>query len=145
MAVTAFADTDPDILACFATMAELRPHLRRDDFVAQVRRQMAHGFALIAHRDDTGRVVAVAGIRIAEWLATGLHLEIEDLVTAATARSAGHGQTLFDWIVAYARSRGCREIKLVSAVHRDGAHRFYFARGMRIAAHHFTLALDTPA
>lgn len=120
-------------------MAELRPHLTLDAFVAQVERQRAAGFALVAVFDPD--VKAVAGIRIGEWLASGRCLEIEDLATREGDRSLGHGGALFDWIVDHAREQGCKELKLVSHVTRFAAHRFYLRKGMSILAHFFSLPL----
>ncbi|HSN25063.1 MAG TPA: GNAT family N-acetyltransferase, partial [Kofleriaceae bacterium] len=99
----------------------------------------AAGFALVAVFDPG--VVAVAGIRIGEWLASGRCLEIEDLVTGDGERSRGHGGALFDWIVAYARREQCVEVKLVSHVTRYAAHRFYLRKRMSIVAHFFSLPL----
>ena len=39
MATIVLAQTDAEIARCFPVMAELRPHLRPDDFVTRVRRQ----------------------------------------------------------------------------------------------------------
>lgn len=130
-------DTEDQVRACYAVMAQLRPHLSEDAFVAQVARQRAAGFALVAVFDPD--VKAVAGIRIAEWLASGRCLEIEDLVTADGERSAGHGSSLFDWIVDHARREQCAEVKLVSHVTRYAAHRFYLRKRMSIVAHFFSL------
>ena len=40
------AATDEEILAAYPVMAELRPHLIRDEFVERVRRQQASGYVL---------------------------------------------------------------------------------------------------
>jgi len=131
---------ESDIAACHAVMAELRPHLTLEAFVAQVERQRAESnYRLVALYDP--EIVAVAGIRIAEWLPTGRCLEIEDLVTHDGERSKGHGGALFDWIVDYARRERCNELKLVSHVTRFAAHRFYLNRGMSILAHFFSMEL----
>jgi hypothetical protein len=63
------AQTENEIRACYPVMHELRPHLGEDDFVARVRRQMEnHGYTLVA-ASATDQVVAVAGYRVAEYLA----------------------------------------------------------------------------
>jgi len=136
------AASDDEIAACFDVMAELRPALKREEFVARVRRQMAGGYQLAALRDDAGRVVSVAGFRFAEMLAWGRHLYVDDLVTAAAARSRGHGERLFQWLCDLARARGCAELHLDSGVQRFGAHRFYLQQRMRITSHHFALDLN---
>lgn len=134
------AGSENEIINCYAVMAELRPHLSEENFVAQVKRQAEHsGFQLVYLSDC--EIKAVAGIRIAEWLAGGKSLEIEDLVAKENERSKGFGGELFDWIVGYAKSENCDQIKLVSHVKRYGAHKFYLNKGMIIEAHYFSLAL----
>ncbi len=133
-------ESEDEVRACYPVMAQLRPHLTAEAFVAQVARQRAGGFALVAVLDPD--VKAVAGIRIGEWLASGRCLEIEDLVTGDGERSRGHGHALFDWIVDHARREQCVEVKLVSHVTRYAAHRFYLREGMSIVAHYFSLSLD---
>lgn len=136
-----FAETDEDIQLCYPVMAELRPHISADDFLPQVRRQMeASGFQLLYLTDDED-VKAVAGIRVAEWLARGKSLDIEDLVSTETERSKGYGGQLFDWIVDYAREMDCTEVRLVSHVTRFRAHRFYLNKGMIIDAHFFSMPI----
>lgn len=135
------AESEEEIRKCFPIMTELRPHFTDEyEFVKQVKRQIEnHDFRLV-FLDDNG-IKAVGGIRIGEWLARGNYLEIEDLVTTADARSKNYGSQLFDWIEAYARQENCREIKLVSAVTRYGAHKFYLNKKMVLDAHFFSKEL----
>lgn len=134
------ATTDNEISGCFPTMAELRPHLSEDAFVQAVRRMInANNFGLV-YLDDEG-VKAVAGFRISEWLHAGKYLEIEDLVTAEGARSRGYGGILFDWLKDYAQQQGCRQLRLVSGVGREDAHRFYLRKGMALEAKYFSMTL----
>ena len=134
------AETEKEIENCYAVISELRPHLSLEEYAAQVFRQIKESnFRLVYLKDK--EIKAVAGIRIAEWLAGGKNLEIEDFVTTESARSKGYGGELFDWIVEYARSENCKEIKLVSHVKRYGAHRFYLNKRMNIIAHYFSLEI----
>ena len=60
------AETDEEIERCYPVMLELRPHIAREDFLPQVRRQMAaSGFRLV-YLTDEAEVKAVGGIRVAE-------------------------------------------------------------------------------
>ena len=137
-----FAESDEEIERCYPVMSQLRPHIPREDFLPQVRRQMAaSGFRLI-YLTDGGDVKAVGGIRVAEWLARGRSLEIEDLVSTELDRSKGYGGKLFDWIVEHAKAEGCSEVRLVSHVTRYRAHRFYLNKGMIIDAHFFSMPLS---
>jgi GNAT superfamily N-acetyltransferase len=134
------ARTDAEIARCFDVMAELRPHLDRTAFVASVREMEPAGYRL-AWLEDAGSVVSVAGFRIATNLHLGRHLYLEDLVTAAPARSAGHGERMLAWLLEQAESAGCRWFELDSGVQRSGAHRFYFRHGFSIAGYRFRRAL----
>lgn len=135
------AESDDEIKMCFPVMKELRPHfISEKDFLSQVKDQMKnHDFNLIFIASE--EVKAVAGIRIAQWLATGKYLEIEDLVTKKGERSKNYGGKLFDWIAEYARRQNCTHLKLVSAVQRFGAHKFYLNKGMILQAHYFSREL----
>lgn len=136
----ATATSDEEINACYAVLAELRPHLEATDFIGLIRRlAQLTGFQLVFLYDDG--VKAVGGFRISEWLAGGKYLEIEDLVVADGARSQGYGGMLFDWLVAYARENDCDHLRLVSNVKRVDAHRFYLNKNMTLEAHYFSMNL----
>lgn len=135
------AGTDKEIEDCFAVMTELRPHIAHADFVPTVKRLMAQTNFRMVYLEDEGVVKAVGGFRIAEWLAGGKYLEIEDLATRDGERSRGCGGKLFDWLVAHAKKNGCDQLRLVSHVRRFGAHRFYLGKRMIIEAHYFSMSL----
>jgi len=135
------AESDAEIARCYAVMAELRTHVRPEQFVPRVRRQMQAGYRL-AWAEDEGNVVAVAGYRISEGLFHGKFMYVDDLVTSTNCRSRGHGKRLFDWLVKHAREQDCASLDLDSGVQRFEAHRFYLREGMQIRSHHFSLALD---
>jgi GNAT superfamily N-acetyltransferase len=138
--VISLATSAAQIAACFPVMAELRPHLAAADFVPKVLHLMkTTGFELASV--DDGGIKAVAGFRVSEWLHAGKYLEIEDLVATASARSKGYGGQLFDWLVAQAASRSCRQLRLLSGVKRTDAHRFYLRKGMVIEAHYFSMEI----
>lgn len=132
----ALAETDEEILRCHAVMAELRPHVPLDGFVARVRRMQGDGFRL-AFLAEGGEVRAVAGYRMLDQLVSGRVLYVDDLVTDSEVRSVGHGAALLAWLQEQARTEGCAYLELDSGVHRAGAHRFYFRHGLSIIAYHF--------
>lgn len=136
MSAPQHAVTDQDIADCFEVMAELRPHLDRATFVPLVRSMEAEGFRLACIRNG-GRVVAVAGYRISINLFCGRNLYVDDLVTAETERSQGHGRTLLDWLRGVAREHGCRWLHLDSGVQRKRAHQFYLREGLELSSYHF--------
>jgi GNAT superfamily N-acetyltransferase len=134
-------ERDEHLSRAFPVLAQLRPHLTLEAFLAQARRQRdAHGYRF-ATVEDGGVVLACAGYRIGEWLAWGKTLYVDDLVTDEGTRSRGHGEALFEWLVREAREAGCAQLHLDSGVQRFGAHRFYLRKRMDITSHHFALKL----
>lgn len=138
------AEADPDILRCFAVMAQLRPHLSREDFVPRIRRMQQEGFVL-AFLEEDEEVCAVAGFRYLDLLFSGRTLYVDDLVTDAARRSLGHGAALHRWLQDQARARGCTTLTLDSGVQRTEAHRFYFRQRMSIQGYHFSMPLLSSA
>lgn len=134
------ASSDADIARCFPVMAQLRANVTADTFVARIRDLQRGGYEL-AYLEEGAQIRALAGFRIANMLARGRHIYVDDLVTDEGTRSRGYGATLLKWLVDLARSRGCQRLDLDSAVQRQAAHRFYFREGMHIASYHFTRSL----
>ncbi len=75
----AIAKTSDEIQNCYAVMAELRPHIKPDEFLPQIKRQAKISGYQLAYLSD-GEVKAIGGFRISEWLSGGKFLEIEDLI-----------------------------------------------------------------
>lgn len=138
--IITLAKSEQEILDCYSVMAELRPHLKHDDFVLTIKRLGETARLQLAYLNNGG-VKAVAGFRISEWLAGGKYLEIEDLVTKSDERSKGYGGDLFDWLVKHAEENNCDHIRLVSRVTRFDAHRFYQNKRMIIEAYYFSRQL----
>ena len=138
------AETDEAILDCYEVMAELRPHVPRGEFVPTVRAMQKDGLRLACIRED-GRVVAVAGYRVSTNLFCGRHLYVDDLVTAGTARSRGHGRALLAWLRERAVAEDCEVFHLDSGVQRKRAHQFYLREGLELAGYHFSERLKPRA
>lgn len=136
------AQSDADIEACFPAFSVLRPHIAHDDFLPQVRRQQAQGYAILALRHD-GRIKSVAGFRLLENLAWGKFLYIDDLATLPGETRRGHAGALLHWLAGHARAQGCRAVHLDSGYTRFAAHRLYLHKGFRMTSHHFALDLAT--
>ena len=134
------ANKDQEISDCYSVMAELRPHIKANEFLPKVKKLAETIDFKLAYLSD-GEIKAVVGFRVSEWLARGKYLEIEDLVAKNSERSKGYGGKLFDWLVNYARQQDCDQVRLVSHVNRFDAHRFYLNRKMIIEAHYFSMSL----
>jgi GNAT superfamily N-acetyltransferase len=122
-------------------LSELRPHLSKNIFLETVRRLSDSNNFKFAYILD-GSVKAVAGFRIAEWLYSRYYLEIEDLITSEKERSKGYGGKLIDWLYKYASERNCQQLRLVSGVARESAHRFYLRKGMGFEGKCFTIRIE---
>ena len=131
------AQTDEDIARCFDTIAELRPHVNREDFLPLVRQLQSDRYRM-AFLEASGRVVVVAGYRIVTNLHMGRHLYVEDLVTSGNVRSEGLGTQMIRWLRDQAIAAGCAYLDLDSGTQRGAAHRFYFRHGFTIASYHFS-------
>jgi GNAT superfamily N-acetyltransferase len=134
------ATSDAQISQCFEVLNQLRSHLQRSEFLAQVQRQQQAGYQLV-FLEQANQVVAVAGFNIGECLAWGKFMYVYDLVVAESMRSQGHGQQLLQWLIDFAKSHGCQQLHLDSGVQRHAAHRFYLQQHMDITSHHFSMKL----
>ena len=135
------AESDEQIEATYDVMRQLRPQLRQEEYVAQVRALMASdGYQLVALTDG-GVVRAVAGYRYMQMLYCGRLLYLDDLVADERVRSQGYGRRLLEWLKDEARRHGCAELQLISRVVREQAHRFYFREGFGIECFQFRLRL----
>jgi len=114
-------ESDEDLARVFPVMVQLRPHLSLEAFLAQARRQReAHGWKL-ATVESGGRVLACAGYRIAEWLAWGKTLYVDDLVTTSTrgARGTAIGSSTGSWRArARKAARSCTSTRASSGSRR---------------------------
>ena len=135
-----------DSALAYVAMAELRRLDSREDFLDRVATQRGQGYRLVAsfEEGDTD-AAAVAGFRLANFLAWGKAIYVDDLSTRASYRGRGHAGRLMDWLIAEARRLDCDQLHLDSGVgaDRESAHRLYLNKRLRISAHHFSIDLRT--
>ena len=135
---------DPRWATALPVLQELRPHLDAAALCSVYAEGHPHGYRFLA-AFDAERCLGVAGYRVLATAATVRKLYVDDLVTAASGRSAGVGHALLAELERRARDAGCTVLDLDSGVQRHHAHRFYFRERMRISSHHFAKSLeDTP-
>ena len=135
------ARTDVEIAACFPVLRQLRPDLREETFVADVRSMETEGYRLVALSDP--EVHAVAGYRVFAMFAMGRQLYVDDLVTDAAYRSHGYGKALLDWLLNEAWTLDCRYVNLDSGLQRADAHRFYRRHGFEDIGLHFSIPVGS--
>lgn len=138
------ASTDAEIMDCYPVFSALRPHLTEGDFLSQVRRQEAQSYRILALRHEGG-IKSAAGFRVAEFLAWGKVLYIDDLGTLPGDTGRGFAGALLDWVTEHARVIGCGAVHLDTGYARHAAHRLYLRKGFRFNCHHAALDLYTSA
>jgi len=144
MTLTAYeiqhAETDEQVLHCFDLLHLLRPHLLKEAFVEQVRKQEKEGYQLVFIKDHE-ETRSVAGYRICNHLAWGKTLYVDDLITSPEARGIGFGTHLIKWLMGEAKKQGCDSIHLDTGIERDEAHRLYLNLGLKIDCLHLSMKL----
>jgi ribosomal protein S18 acetylase RimI-like enzyme len=114
--------------AVFPIVAQLRPHLDAEEFLARVRRQSHSGYELVgAFRN--GRLIGLLGMRPVHTLVRGPHLHVDDIVIEESERRAGGGRALMAFAEADARARGMTAVFLDA---RPAAIGFYQAIGYEL-------------
>ncbi|MBD9363070.1 GNAT family N-acetyltransferase [Methylomonas fluvii] len=136
------ADTEAEIQACFPVFSELRLYLKQEQFLAQVRRQQLQSYQILAVRQQ-GAVKSVAGFRLAEFLAWGKILYVDDLATLSGETAQGFAGALLGWLIAHAKAHGCQGVHLDSGHQRFTAHRLYLNKGFQLSSHYFSLSFNT--
>jgi GNAT superfamily N-acetyltransferase len=119
-----------------AVHRELRTTLPAE-YRAKMQRVFAGGGRMVvaAERDE---VCGLAVWRVHENTAIGVHLYVDDLVTARARRSLGVGHALMQWLEQRARELACVALVLDSGTQRTRAHRFYFREGLAVVCFNFS-------
>ena len=134
------ADNTSELEECFPAFLELRPHLTKDAFLAQVERQKVHAYKVLALRHK-GEIKSVSGFRTTEFLAWGKVLYIDDLSTEEKNRGHGYAGAIIDWLIAHARENHCNQVHLDTGFSRHAAHRLYLQKGFVLGSHHMSMVL----
>lgn len=117
-----------------AALAVLVTHLGYPTDEDAMRRRLA----AILPRDDYatfvaergGRVVAFVGVMHGlSYNADGPYARVLSLVVEPEERGRGTGARLLEEAEKWAREQGAAKVHLTTALHRDGAHRFYERSG----------------
>lgn len=131
------AKSDEQILSTYPLMKQLRPHLKKENYLEQIKTlQSDDGYRLIVYMEDE-TPKAAAGYRMAKNLAWDKHIYVDDLITDVQSRGRGYAEDLFNWLEEEVKRNNCVALHLDSGVQRHDAHRFYLNRKMNISSHHF--------
>ena len=136
------AGSEVQIAACFDVLHELRPHLVLAEFVETIRWMMDYHSYRLVYAISRRRIVCVAGYRVLHLLSLGAFLSVDDLVTTGSARSGGIGAAMLDWLREEAGRERCDHLRIDAGPEDDRAQEFFRRRGLALAAHRFTTAID---
>lgn len=106
----------------FDLLKELRPHLSFADFKYILNH--ADNYQMIGLEEEN-RLVALMGYRILHDFVHGKHIYIDDLVTASSERSKGHGAVLLKHAEEIAHEHGCKNLRLCTGIDNEAGKRFY--------------------
>ncbi|MFD9518371.1 GNAT family N-acetyltransferase [Streptomyces sp. NPDC059979] len=138
MKIIDFEPGDPRLTAdLLPVLLELRPHLTEERFLGVLAEGHGQGLRFTAAYDADGACVGAAGWRIVANTSMVRMLYVDDLVTAATARSTGVGHALLAHLEEHGRAADCTALTLESGTQRADAHRFYFRERMAVTAFAF--------
>ncbi len=137
-----FATTEEQLLQCRKAILELRPHIKKEEYLNNARLLLSEG-AHMLYVDGPDYAPAVAVFRVNYYFYRGKNVYIDDLSTVAADRGKGYGGALLDYIIAWAKENGCANIHLDSGYQKErwDAHRLYLNKGFHLASHHFVLDL----
>jgi GNAT superfamily N-acetyltransferase len=135
------ANTETDILKCWDVLLELRPHLKKENFLSTVKEMISEGYTL-AYIEEDSKAVAAVGFRYLQFLYNGKHIYIDDLSTLPASRGKGYGGKLLDYVSEIAKERGFKTVTLDSGYQRFDAHRLYLNKGFTLNCHHFSKTIN---
>ena len=130
------AVTETEISSSWEAMYLLRPMLKQENFVSQIKDMQKEGYNLL-YISENNQTVAVAGYRIFTMLYCGKLLYIDDLSTLESCRGKGYASQLLKHIYEIAKKENCVSVHLDSGHARTIAHKLYLKEDFIISAHHF--------
>ncbi len=86
---------------------------------------------------DDDLLIGVSGLWFITRHYSGKSVEPDHVYIANNYRGKGLGKQLFDWIHAYAKSKGCLTSELNTYVQNFPSHKFYYREGYEIYGYHF--------
>jgi GNAT superfamily N-acetyltransferase len=119
------ATTDEQLLQCFATVNDLRPHITREVYLQKARLLLSEGAQMI-YINEGAKAPAFAVFRLNYYFYRGYNMYIDDLNTLPQHRGKGYAGMLMDYLINYAKQKGCDNIHLDSGYQQErwDAHRF---------------------
>lgn len=82
--------------------------------------------------DDDGKIVGIATLSVTMGPITRKNAYLEDFVTDSTVRGQGVGSALWDEMLKWAATKGCKNLVFTSGHGREQAQQFYLKKGAEI-------------
>ncbi|NMD71346.1 GNAT family N-acetyltransferase [Bacillus sp. DNRA2] len=117
--------TVDEMVSAFPVMNQLRTHLDEKEYLDLVLEAREKDSYRLFGLEDEGKIVAVTGFKPMITLYYGKFVWVCDLVTDASKRSKGYGDTLLNFVHDWAKENGYTSVALSSGLKRIDAHRFY--------------------
>ena len=130
--------SDEELAESFPVMQTLRPHLIEEGYVSKIRRQQEQGYQLAALLDDENDISALAGYRVAEFMAWGKVIYLDDLITDPAKLKRGYAGALLDWLEEEGKRQDCEQLHLDTGPQRLDAHRLYHKKNWQISSYHMS-------
>ncbi|MEH7884339.1 GNAT family N-acetyltransferase [Bacillus sp. JJ1609] len=112
------------LLEAYPVMKQLRTDLTEETYFELLNQMKKEGYQLFALYDEE-KIVSLAGLSWRTNFYNKKHIYIHDLVTDASARSRGYGESLLRYIHNWGKGNGAEFVALESGIQRKDAHRFY--------------------
>ncbi len=123
-----------DLRAAFLLLKELRPHIDETvffDIYAKAVKADRYSFIGLYSSD---KLIAIMGYRFLYDYVHGKHIYIDDLVTAVSERSQGHGAKLLKYAEDLALRNGCKQLRLCTGTENESGKKFYEKNGWNLRA-----------
>ncbi len=128
------------MLPLWPLLQQLNPNVTENYLNSVLDDMIAHGYTMITiWEGDT--CVGLSGIWVSTKIYSGKYLEMDNVVIDHDYRSRGIGTLLTDYIIQYAREKGCATMMLDAYMENDKAHAFYERVGFVRRGYHFIKSL----
>jgi len=113
-----------ELSEAFPVMKQLRTDLTDETYFELLSQMKKEGYQLFALYDEE-KIVSLAGLSWRTNFYNKKHIYIHDLITDASGRSRGYGESLLSYIHNWGKENGAEFVALESGIQRKDAHRFY--------------------
>ncbi len=85
---------------------------------------------------DGDQLIGICGVWVLYKHYVGKHIELDNVVLLPSHRNKGLGESLMDWLEAWAKEQGCAASELNCYVHNSAGIKFWLNQGYKILGFH---------